>query len=114
VHSERGWAVMPQNSAEPLVYDGLEYAALTVRLNAIVVWALSVVDIANVRGELVAASQDIRDTELARRSGPTESEFRARAAFYPQSARRPRRVLLISSRRSSIVIESPRGAWTCK
>ena len=32
----------------------------------------------------------------------------------PQSARRPRRVLLISSRRSSIVIESPRGACTRK
>jgi hypothetical protein len=46
------------------------------------------VDIANVLGERNIAFQD--------------------------SARRPRRVLVISSRRSSIVIESPRGACTRK
>jgi hypothetical protein len=45
---------------------------------------------------------------------PTESECRAQATPTPQSARRPRRVLVISSRRSSIVIESPRGACTRK
>jgi hypothetical protein len=89
------------NSAEPLEYDGLEYAALPVRLNPIAVWALSgritpgasssalqefdadLVDIANVRGELALVSQDIGDTELQRCSDPTESEFRARAAPHP-------------------------------
>ena len=41
------------------------------------------VDIANVRGELAAVSQDIGDTELQRCSDPTESKFRARAAPHP-------------------------------
>jgi len=72
------------------------------------------VDIANVREGLAVVSQDIGDTELQRYGDPTESNSVHGRRPTPQSARRPLRVLLISSRRSSIVIESPRGACTRK
>jgi hypothetical protein len=48
------------------------------------------------------------DLHVNERHAPlVNHEHRHRVAVPPQSARRPLRVLLISSRRSSIVIESP-------
>jgi hypothetical protein len=78
------------NSAEPLEYDGLEYAALPVRLNFIAYrhfrsritpgapsstlqeFDADLVDIANVRGELAVVSQEIGNRESQRCSDPSE------------------------------------------
>jgi hypothetical protein len=69
---------------------------------------------ASAREEPTVVSPDIGDTELQRRSDPTGIRCRARARPDPQSARRPCRVLLVSSRRSSIVVESSRVVCTRK
>jgi hypothetical protein len=73
-----------------------------------------VVDIANVRGELAVVSQDIGNRELHRVATRRKVNSVHGRRPTPQSARRPRRVRLISSRRSSVVIESLRGACTRK
>jgi hypothetical protein len=101
VHSEYGWAAVPQIQPNhsnttgsnfrpyrrfliPLPYGHFRYRITPgASSSTLQEFDADVADIANVRGELAVVSQDIGDTELQRCSDPTENEFRARAAPHP-------------------------------